>query len=126
VNPAQGIRFQFTEEINVWKEYSSDKTLIRSFRWRQELCERAQIPAARTGPTGSRRHKNDLTASDAEQVEVNFRAKLVTLGEGTHEEMTATLPEMPKDQNGLDQSVGETSGLIRWLSLALYGWKVIQ
>ena len=26
MNPAQGIRFQFTEEINVWKEYSSDET----------------------------------------------------------------------------------------------------
>ena len=80
MNPAQGIRFQFTEEINVWKEYSSDKTLIRAFRRRQELCERAQIPAVRTGPTGSLRHKNDLTASDAEQVEMNFRAKLVPFG----------------------------------------------
>jgi hypothetical protein len=35
-----------------------------------------------------------------QMVEMNFRAKLVTFGEGTHEEMTATLPEMPKDQNG--------------------------
>ena len=26
----------------------------------------------------------------------------------------------------MNQSGGETSGLIRWLSLALYGWKVIQ
>jgi hypothetical protein len=25
-----------------------------------------------------------------------------------------------------NQSGGETSGLIRWLSLALYAWKVIQ
>jgi hypothetical protein len=26
----------------------------------------------------------------------------------------------------MNQNGGETSGLIRWLSLALYGWKVIQ
>jgi hypothetical protein len=26
----------------------------------------------------------------------------------------------------MNQSGGETSGLIRWLSLALYAWKVIQ
>ena len=57
--------------------------LNSSLRRRQELCERVQIPAVRIGPTGSLRHKNDLTASDAGQVKVNFRAKLVTFAVGS-------------------------------------------
>jgi hypothetical protein len=48
----------------------------------------------------SLRAKNDLTASDAEQVEVAFQAKLATFGAIAQEEEAATSPETPKPSNG--------------------------
>jgi len=48
----------------------------------------------------SLRDKNDLTVSDAEQVEAAFRARLVTLGEGAQEEAAATTPATPKHPDG--------------------------
>ncbi len=48
----------------------------------------------------SLRAKNDLTASDAQQVELAFQAKLTTFGGGAQEEPSATAPEAPKPPNG--------------------------
>jgi ERF superfamily len=47
----------------------------------------------------SLRDKNDLTESDAEQVEAAFRARLVALGEGAQEEVAATTPATPKPKH---------------------------
>jgi hypothetical protein len=47
----------------------------------------------------SLRAKNDLTASDAEQVEVAFQTKLATFGDGLQEEVSATVQAAPKPLN---------------------------
>jgi hypothetical protein len=46
------------------------------------------------------RAKNDLTASDAKQVEMAFQTKLTTFGDDAQEEVSATPPEALKPTNG--------------------------
>ena len=46
------------------------------------------------------RAKNDLTVSDAEQVDMAFQAKLATFGDGDHVEISATTPETRKTLRG--------------------------
>jgi ERF superfamily len=48
----------------------------------------------------SLRAKNDLTASDAEQVEASFQAKLTTIGNGVEQGVSPPPPEASKPPNG--------------------------
>jgi hypothetical protein len=119
VNPAQGIRSQFTEEINVWKEYSSDKT---SGARTATNSDRGHLRVVAKRPclicAGSLRTSTtcDLRKPGRSDARPAMSSPFPCVGGIIAKFIVAAM----------NQSGGATSGLIRWLSLALYGGKVIQ